>query len=431
MSFIKQSNLSLGGLKSVYIYNTSAPGGYDIGAAVIEFTFFQSLMGGLYSGKLTVVDEYDVLSNLLLIGNETCVIKVMFKNFQDKEVTVDIPMMLTGIEKYTRENDTAVYIINVSSLNMFNDITNRISQAYNGTTSDIIENILKDWYVLSEDKYNIEKTTDNMKVVIPNLRPSEAIRWITRRSVSQSGTPMFFYELLSGFRFKSFEEIAKEKPAFKYVRADSMSTLDIDRRYLINDIKANKLFRGAENIMNGMYSARVHAFDIVTKSFLFEPSFDIAESLESNRSFLNDVMYDSNLTIQGKTLNKFKDSKHFYMITSTGDESNADYIADYHSNAHIKVPQLNTKLTQLQNSLLDISIGGNLHLHPGMNINCTFMNTKTMVAQQTDEERYDRAISGNYMVLAVRHTFKLDSFTTVAQISKDSISSSPNAKALT
>lgn len=430
MSFIKQSNVSVGGLKAVYIYNASAPNGYDIGAAVIEFTLYQSLLAGLYSGKLTVVDEYDVLSNMLLIGNETCSIKVMFKTFDDKEINVDIPMMLTGIEKYTRENDTAIYVINLSSINMFNDITNRISQSYSGTSSNIIENILKDWYATPSEKYNLEQTTDNFKVVIPNLRPSEAIRWIAKRAISNSKTPMFFYELLNGFKFKSYSSIAKEDVAFNYFRGDVKSTLDIQRRYLINDVKSSKLFRGAENIKDGMYSARVHAFDVVTKSFLFDPSFDLKTSLKTNKTFLNDIIYDSNLTIGGKTLDTFKDSKHYYMLTSKPEESNTDYIPDYHTNAHIKVPELNSKLIQLQNSVLDISVVGNLYLHPGMKINCSFMNTKAMIKEQTAEERYDRAISGNYLVLAVKHIFKLDNFETVVQMSKDSISSSPNAKAL-
>lgn len=426
MSFINHSPTALGGLKSVHIFSPQAPSGFDIASAVVEFNLFESIRDGFISGNLAIVDEYNLLSTINIVGLETIVIRVVVKNEKAQDVFLDLNMVVTGVTDYNRRttDDTATYKIQLSSLNMFNDLTTRISQAYEGPSSDIIENILIDHLHLNTSDYVLEPTTDNMKVVIPNMRPSIALKWITRRAVSSTLKPMFFYETLSGFKLVSYENLVKEDASFKYTKTQATSMLEFDRRWLIEHVKSDILYRGGENIRNGVYAAKVHAFNPITKQFVFYEDFNIKNSAEKHgTSILNDVSIDSGFEVGGRKIYEFNNSKHFYMISSTDTLGSHESIGDYHSNAHVKVPELNSKIHLLTNGSINIHVGGNIALTPGLKINCAFPNTQLIARDDIKEENlYDTAVSGNYLVLATRHIFTVDSFKSVVHLSKDSIS---------
>ena len=97
------------------------------------------------------------------------------------------------------------YRIHFCAPELMNNDRIRVSQAYEDTYSEIVKDILKNHLRTRKDVW-IEETKDIHNVVIPNMHPFDAIRWITRqcRSKKTSNIPNYnFYETTKGYRFKT------------------------------------------------------------------------------------------------------------------------------------------------------------------------------------------------------------------------------------
>jgi hypothetical protein len=95
------------------------------------------------------------------------------------------------------------YRIHFVSPELLNNDRVRVSQAYEGTYSDIVKDIMKTHLKTKKDVW-VEETKDIIKVVIPNLHPYDAIATMAFKSVNNTGKPNYnFYETTKGFRFKT------------------------------------------------------------------------------------------------------------------------------------------------------------------------------------------------------------------------------------
>ena len=95
------------------------------------------------------------------------------------------------------------YRIHFVSPELMNNQRVRVSQAYEGTYHEIVEDIMKNHLKTKKDVW-LEKTKDIIKVVIPNLHPFDAIATLAFKSVSTKRIPNYnFYETTKGFRFKT------------------------------------------------------------------------------------------------------------------------------------------------------------------------------------------------------------------------------------
>ena len=102
---------------------------------------------------------------------------------------------------------TVLYRIHFCSPELMNNERIRVSKAYEATYSDIVKDILQNILKTGKDIW-LEETKDIHKVVIPNMHPFDAIRWIIKKCRSNSfkvkNQPNYnFYETTKGYRFKT------------------------------------------------------------------------------------------------------------------------------------------------------------------------------------------------------------------------------------
>ena len=125
------------------------------------------------------------------------------------------------------------------------------------------------------DRLSYEPTDKAEYIVIPNLHPLEAIKWVTKRAVQESGAGVnyLFFESLSGVYFLSINKMAEEQPQFTYkyiprtgdshgVEALSKGDFRIKNLYFMNQ------FDKASNSINGLYASKLITHDIVRKNII-------------------------------------------------------------------------------------------------------------------------------------------------------------------
>ena len=421
------ASINNGSVDQVVIYGGFIPSeGYEISDLVNEFNIYQSIDAPFLTAKMVVVDGVGLLNNAYLMGNEYVAFTYGVILPSGEKLQRTINFLVTGIEKLEKQGESFVYVLNLGSMHFQKNAITKISQSYSGKSSDIIAKVLKDKLGVTDELSLIEETSDNIKLVIPNLNISETLAFISRRAASLNGTPCFTYEHLDGsIEFSSIEGMYLRRPAFAYYRRDQKSTDPLSTYSTINTFQIDRISQGYENVVSGMYAAKVYAYDALTRNFV-EHNFNIADKELDMTTFLNKSIYNPNISINGKSFNEIPESKTYTIITSSNGSnslrpkitSNHDEVGDYYTNSELRFPFLNSKLQQLDNCLITIGVQGNSSIFPGSILNIVIPSNS---AQINDEaSKLDNFLSGNYVVVSVRHIFKQQSFITYAQIAKDS-----------
>ena len=179
-------------------------GSVDITSMFAEINIFDSLMMPVITGNIVVIDSVGLSSRLFFDGSETILLHIA------KDETSDIAEFKRSFRIYkqtdrTNENqNTETYTLHfVSDEQIFSD-QQRINQSFTSSYSDIVEKILLNYLKVKERNLSgIYETTNGIRsVVIPNLRPLDAIEWCAKRSVDKQNSPNFmFFQNLVGFNF--------------------------------------------------------------------------------------------------------------------------------------------------------------------------------------------------------------------------------------
>ena len=422
-----QTSINNGSVKEVRIFNAYTPqSGFDISDLVNEFNIYQSIDTPFYTGKIVIIDGVGLFNNIYIMGNEIVTVSYSSALPNKPEAINTSTFIVTSVEKVQSENNNYIYVLSLGSSHWLKNASTKISQAYSGKSSDIIAQILKNKLNLTEDEYLISKTTDNIKVVIPNLNISESLLFISRRASSPNGTPCFTYEHLDGtMEFSSLENLYSRAPLFTYYKNIRLTSDPITTYFNINKLKIDNISQGYKNIIGGMYSAKVFAFDMLTRNFI-EHKFNLADK-ENDKTFLNTALYDPVMNINGKGIQEIADSKIYTILTSSNGSntlnpritSTQGEIGDYHTNAEFKVPFLNSKLQQLENCVITIEVQGNTSIFPGSIIELSVPSPDFQNSEEEDSKR-DKFLSGKYVTIGVRHIFTQQGFKTLAQLAKDS-----------
>ncbi len=127
---------------------------------------------------------------------------------------------------------------------------------------------------LYDDKQglSVEETERNERVIIPNLRPFEAIAWLAKRAIpnKSSSVNYVYYETMRGSFFVSLNSLVVKPEIFTFVyraRIDDPTGVENASAGIIKiqDYKFIKQFDKQQNTKRGVYASKLITHDIVTK----------------------------------------------------------------------------------------------------------------------------------------------------------------------
>ena len=200
---------------------------------IAELNVFEDIYSNAVTGTAHIVDTYNIISNASLQGNERLAFKLSTPGVStDRIDTVDAsvgtgyPFHIYALTDRRIVNETTMsYTLHFCSRELFRNVRTRVSKAYNGGLAETVIGILRDKNGLdTRKKIFYEETRNSDKVVIPNLRPFDAVNMISRKALSKNakGAGYYFYETTKGFHFRSYESMLAYKS--QYAR-DEMVTL--------------------------------------------------------------------------------------------------------------------------------------------------------------------------------------------------------------
>ncbi len=415
-------------------------GEWDLTTHLEELNLYEDIFSNTVTGHLTLQEGFNLPQYLPIVGEETvnCNIKMAGLDSAAGELFDIInppPLQVYDLsDRFFKTPKSQRYSLDLVSQQHMSNLHTRISKSYDGgqysSPSDIVEDIWSNCLDDGRDLF-VEQTQHTDQLIIPNWHPHDAFNWLAQRSqpADSMATNYRYFESMVGSHFTSLEKLAGAEPILTFTteaRVDDPTRIEGLAEHIVkvDSLLFMNKFQKIKNIQRGQYSSKLITHDIVKKQILQHDydgfaSWDEIDHLSENPPFSNsDTNFasgnyprtslappvDPNFAItEGRRLSHYTDSrvefypKHDKMYSlNTGHE---------YDNKVETWKQRRAHHTQIyDNIVMQVHCSGISFLRLGMVVRLQVPSGET-TSSGKKELAYDRHLSGNYMVTAIRHIF--------------------------
>jgi hypothetical protein len=404
-------------------------GNIDVSLIYEELNIFDSMFTPVMNGNILIKDSIGLSGKLLFDGSESLLIDI------SKDENSDIGNFHKAFRIYKqsdRKNEglnSESYLLHfVSNELMFSD-QQRINQSYENTYAKIVEKILVDYLKVPPNNLQgfINPTLGLKKIVIPNLRPLEAIEWCAKRSIDASQSPNFvFFQNLVGYNFVSLSTllIQPEVLDIKFEPKNQPGKTSIEEISSARALEVVSQSDEIEKTRSGVNASKFIGFDPVTRTIATKnisygdhylkmkhgnenPNFT---QIKNKNGINNTETYDAK-----KTVSIFNTARKYSEYIKRKDPtsiSKNDNLEDY-------VSQRKSIIKNLMSRRVKLVMPGNFQLTSGMNINLLAPN---FGIKEKGGDNEDFSLSGKYVVIASRQVIGYDKHETIIEVATSSSS---------
>lgn len=408
---------------------------FDIRKSVVELNIYENIELPYLTGTIAMVDDVAFKSTIGIKGTERIVIglkatknsPVLTKNF-----------MITGIKKEVSVNErTDVRVLTLIEEHAYLSAIQKISQAYTGRPSVIIESILTGHLGKYLESFSNEAVQNKMRVIIPNWNPLQAVDWLRDRMAFSNGSPYFLFSTLrdnlihlSDLDLLMAADAWNEKNVYTYGQTSHNFTLDSKdqarKLFHVKSYKAINIESTLKMAQSGAVGSKFEVMDLTSGDQLFGQD-NFHSGKETLNNFINTALnksentsfgFDDSLLIgalESKEISSYP-SKVFSSVVASRqfyeDDDNKVPMSGYHDeNANANMYKLKIKSAALRsiltNNMFSISVPGQPYL---LDANAGVGSTiKLDYAQPTLDPRNARSVdknrSGKFLIYRARHKF--------------------------
>jgi len=399
-------------------------GAIDLSSIFEELNIFDSVLVPCMSGNILLKDAVGLSNKLKFDGSEFIEIDIS----KDKEFSGTNIKKTFRIYKQSDKSNinqtTEAYVLHFVSEEMIYSEQQKISQAYNGTYSNIASSVLLDYLRVPKNKISIVETTKGIhSVVVPLLSPIDTMSWLVRRSLSLNDTADFlFFENKYGFNFVSLNKLFSNKTLFTINFFPKNLVDSVATEFLgVRDYNMSTSFDILENTRNGFYSNRFIGFDVLTRT-LVESDLGVKNHYKGKHLNAYPILpisknregKDAGLMPFSKvSLYPFQLYRKSQEYVKSNDTSKSLLIDDTHK----YIPQRRAILHNLLQKKMTINLPGNFFVSSGSILE---INAKSFSLNSDITDPIDKTMSGKYLIIATRHMINPQKHETFCEIATDS-----------
>jgi len=399
----------------------------DIRKLFEEINIFDSLFIPVVNGTMLISDSVGLSNKLSFDGSETLLIEIT----KDKDSDVATYKKAFRIYKQTERVNTnqtnEAYLLHfVSDELMFSD-QQRVTQSYSGKYSEIVASIMFDYLQVPASQLGgiLADSNGLRKVVIPNLRPLEAIEWCSKRSIDKFNSPNYvFFQNVSGYNFVGLSDLLT-MPAVLNVRFQAKNMEGQDKFSELSGARSFEVVAqndSMEKTRSGVNAGKFIGFDPMTRivstrgiSFL-----DVYATMKHGNKMPNvtdmkNKSGQSNMEAfdSKKALSIFGTGRKYSEYIKANDPESLTYIEPYED----LVFQRKSIMKQLMSKRLKFVMPGNFQLSAGYNVD---VNVPELAAKEDGVESEDLSLNGKHLIVASRHIISFDKHETVIEVASTS-----------
>lgn len=454
----------------------SSPRALDITGLIIKYKILQSISSVAIQGSITCYDKTGYIERLPLRGEEELLFKIKSFDF-GTERSITARIVSIGDLNRTPDGNGLVYTMNFISKLSYKANINYLITSFNGLEGDkIVKKIFEKYYskVRPENEVTpqgstvfepgltqryrimddpqralyIQPTRGNMRVTIPDYSPSEAMKFICRRSYSDAVGPSStfnFFETWDGYHFVT-DEWMNEKARLNYfvkpikkLNYFAFTGREPEDSYTqvttIQSFENNRRVDVSREMFDGAYTNSFTEIDLLrhrVKEYNYKYLQSTKDFIEQNKDNINlnklKAVNQNFKTSRGNAATVDIDIHTQDFIDETFTENNAksfmivrDYTSKetgsglskddtfYRQSTAFKTMYMN----HINATQVTITMAGRLDLVPGEIVDITVKEND--VGGQPNQ---NKQLSGKYLIRSVVNIVDKDNLKTVCQICK-------------
>jgi hypothetical protein len=424
----------------------------DIKRVMSELNIYESIYKNALTGSIVIIDAQNLISKLELNGTERISFKLSTPGAVDKRSMVDASVE-TGhpfhVYKITDRKQlapgTLLYTLHFGSREFMRNLRTKVSQAYEGRLDMSVLKILTDEnYLDSKKEVSFEPTGNADKIVIPNLRPFDAINMIAKRSLPEksNGVGYYLYETTKGINFRSWDNMVSvrgsyDRPIVQDFYYMPMNVNDTTIKDKINhDYKSvesykfvNNFHDVAANTIIGTYGHNVITHNLYDKSYRksdynYELEFGDTKHTEVANERSNRERYavaaGSRVDEDDKKISDYNESRVSLQSTTQflhNENTGAGYGLDVRQDGPKLAQQVSQMAQVINGTALKLIIKGQSYLEAGDLIQFNML----AVDEKNTDGSFDPQYSGKYIITKIRHQINDKKYTMALECAKDSV----------
>jgi hypothetical protein len=400
----------------------------DITNLIVELSYFEDLFSFSVTGYVVLRDAAGVIEVKNMLGNEY--FEANFGKSTEELNNISGKYRIYKIESIEPASNftSQVYKIYFCSEELILSEQNKVCKSFRGKKiSEMINYILTDKtptgkLQIQNNKVFVEDTHGMYDLIVPLLKPFEAISWLSSFALSaafQKSADMLFFQNKSGFYFRSIQSLFKQTPYNTY-KYELVNLPDETLQQKLNKIiryEIVKPFDVITNINSGVYASKTIAIDTLsTKANTTEMNF-----AKSGRALLNDVDVSKPLSNRlGYTQDQSFDGC-LKVVMANPDHLSNSYLSTVPTAdkkdiyASVFVPSRTIDISSLEHTRIKIVVPGDSNLKVGLVVNIVIPKV------QENDKSPNPLYSGKYLITAVRHSIVTpEYYQTLLELSKDS-----------
>jgi len=372
-------------------------------------------------------DSLNLSGQLFFDGSEALLLS--FKK-DDKSKELAFKKSFRIYKQSDRYNDgpaTVKYLLHFVSDELMYSDQQRVNQSYEATYSDIVKSILLDY--LKVPKNNLGGIYENSlgikKIIVPNLRPLEAIQWCSKRAVDINSSANFmFFQNVTGYNFVSLSTLLSQKEVIdvKYQTKNIEGVNSFKEMQGARYLEVLSLNDAIDKTRAGVNAGKFIGFDpitrsITTKNISYGDHYTNMSHGNKTPNFTSiqnrDGMENSEAFNSRKAVSIFGYEKQFSEYIKKKDPtsiSKEENIENWYF-------QRKAVLKNLMSKKLKIVMPGNFQLSSGFNVNVDAPQIGVFNKSANDN---DKSISGKYIIIASRQIISFEKHETIIEVASGS-----------
>jgi len=384
-----------------------------------QIDIYENIVSPVIMGSIVVIDTIGI-SKALSTGS--CYLYMNLSKDDKNKNLLKYEKTFRIYKQEKRQSKSArseAYIFYFCSDELISSEQTRVSKSYDDTYSSVAENILKKYLKVNNDKISVSKSKGIKHIVVPSLKPLDALVWCAHRAVNDKNIPDFlFFENKFGFNFASLSSLFKTTPVDLHFSVKNIAEGSNDPQNLFG-VKTSEVvsqFNLLESVKKGTYASSIYGFDLITRSFFKKnvnnSYYDKTENLNKNKS----VPVSQN----GIDTSKANDSKRTLLVTDSL-YNQSSYAKKNAPNSNLHSPEYSLAhktavLSFLSNKKMKVLLPGNFSLTVGMIANLKYPKKGNL----EKGKELDYSFSGKHMIFAVRHLITPQVHETILEVTANS-----------
>ncbi len=406
---------------------------FDVKNQVAEINIYESIEEPSLSGTIAILDDKSLYELINFNGTERIRLEMAGLG-KETDPVFEKTFIMTNIIRQIKGNDkSSMYVFDLIDEHGFISQAERLRSAYRGRIDDIVKGICLTQLKKSVDisyqflsrRDRVDAIQDDIRVIIPNLSPINAIKWLLSRATTQTGSPFFLWASIhdENLRMGNLDVMYRQTPfndKLPYTYNPSNVNVaedksEFEQGFTVKSLGLGEMGDTLHMVANGTIGSSQSITNLNTGQIMRQ-HYNVQQTI-NNLAFQNTIalrrqnVFDNKFKLKNKFINEYE-GQNIHQVVSTGTYGKfKSYHDEFEEGRHLKKLESASIKDLLVKNMMSITVPGTAFFlgkaAVGDTVNLSVVNDNLEVGKQSNaDDMLDKNKSGKHLIYDLRHTFR-------------------------